>query len=138
MVEQEVFTPYEGKILSKHAKYGMSSGQRHVNIKRHTIHTIGGQNIRSSFKMKGCLRLVINVNLLTVYQSISKDVINILKGSPTTKASNCIKNLPVKTKMALLSRKSIFLAILLHGQFIHYTQLNLHPNIHSFHCSAAC
>ena len=34
--------------------------------------------------------------------------------------------------MAFLSRKLILLAILLHGQFIHYTQISLHPNIHFF------
>ena len=32
--------------------------------------------------------------------------------------------------MAFLSRKSILLAILLHGQFIPYTQISLHPYIH--------
>ena len=42
------------------------------------------------------------------------------------------KHLPVKTKLAFLSRKSILLAILLHGQFIHYTKISLHPNIHFF------
>ena len=31
-----------------------------------------------------------------------------------------------------LSRKLILLAILLHGQFIHYTQISLHPTIHFF------
>ena len=34
--------------------------------------------------------------------------------------------------MAILSGKSILLAILLHGQFIHYTHISLHPNIHFF------
>ena len=48
------------------------------------------------------------------------------------KSQYLYKNLPVKTKMAILSRKSILLAILLHGQFIHYTQISLHPNIHFF------
>ena len=55
-----------------------------------------------------------------------------IKGSPTTKTNTCIKNLPVKTKMTFLSRKSIVLAILLHEQFIPYTQISLHPNIHFF------
>ena len=35
-------------------------------------------------------------------------------------------------KMIFLSRKSVLLAILLHGQFIPYTHISLHPNIHFF------
>ena len=54
------------------------------------------------------------------------------KGSPTTKSQYLHKNLPVKTKTAFLSKKLILLAILLHGQFIHYTHISLHPNIHLF------
>ena len=62
-----------------------------------------------------------------------------VKDSPTTKASTCIKVYPVKTKTALLSRKLILLAILLHGQFIHYTQISLIAPKHTFfQCSAAC
>ena len=38
------------------------------------------------------------------------------------------ENLPVQTKMAILSRRLILLAILLYEQFIHYTKINLRPN----------
>ena len=69
------------------------------------------------------------------YMAISviqlKEVYFNFKGSPTTKANTCIyKSLPVKTKIAFLSMKLILLAMLLHGQFIHYTQISLYPNIH--------
>ena len=47
-----------------------------------------------------------------------------IKGSPSTKAQYLYENLP--------ARKSILLAILLHGQFIPYTQISMHPNIHFF------
>ena len=50
------------------------------------------------------------------------------KGSPITKNSNWYENLPVQTKMAILSRRLIFLAILFYEQFIHYTQINFCPN----------
>ena len=38
------------------------------------------------------------------------------------------KSLPVKTKMAFLSRILILLAILLYEQFIHHIQAGLRPN----------
>ena len=38
------------------------------------------------------------------------------------------ENLPVQTKMAILSRRPILLAILMNEQFLHLTQINLHPN----------
>ena len=53
------------------------------------------------------------------------------KGPPTTKPV-LVKKFTCKIKMAFLSRKSILLAILLHGQFIRYTQISFHPNIHVF------
>ena len=55
-----------------------------------------------------------------------------VRGFANHKSQYLYKSLPVKTKMAFLSWKLIFLAILLHGQFIHYTQISLHPNIHFF------
>ena len=39
------------------------------------------------------------------------------------------ENLPVQTKMAILSRRPILLAILLYEQFLHLTLINLHPNM---------
>ena len=44
------------------------------------------------------------------------------------KSSYLYENLPVRTKMAVLSRRLILLAILLCEQFIHRAQINLHPN----------
>ena len=44
------------------------------------------------------------------------------------KSSYLYENLPVQTKMAILSRRLILLAILLYEQFTHYTQINLCPN----------
>ena len=38
------------------------------------------------------------------------------------------ENLPVQTKMAILSRTLILLATMLYEQFIHHTQINLRPN----------
>ena len=43
------------------------------------------------------------------------------------KTSYLYENLPVQTKMAILSRRLILLALLFE-QFIHLTQNNLHPN----------
>ena len=45
------------------------------------------------------------------------------------KSSYLYENLPVQTKMAILSRRRILLAILLSEQFLHLTQINLHTNI---------
>ena len=45
------------------------------------------------------------------------------------KSSYLYENLPVQTKMAILSRRLILLAILLYEQFIHYTQINLRPDM---------
>ena len=53
-------------------------------------------------------------------------------GFANDKSQYLYKSLPVKTKAAFLSRKLILLAILLHAQFKHYTQISLHPNIHFF------
>ena len=55
-----------------------------------------------------------------------------IKGFANDKIRYLYKSLLVKTKTAFLSRKLILLAILLHGQFIHYTQIILHPNIQLF------
>ena len=38
------------------------------------------------------------------------------------------ENLHVQTKMAILSRRPILLAILLYEQFVHLTQINLYSN----------
>ena len=38
------------------------------------------------------------------------------------------KNLPVQTKMAILSRKPLLLAILMYEKFIHLTRINLRLN----------
>ena len=54
------------------------------------------------------------------------------KGSADRKSSYLYTNLPVNTKMAFLSRKLILLAILLHVQFIHHTQISLYPNKQCF------
>ena len=51
------------------------------------------------------------------------------EGDADHKSSYLYKNLPVQTKMAILSRRHILLAILLSEQFLHLTQINLHPNI---------
>ena len=60
------------------------------------------------------------------------------KGFANDKSQYLYKSLPVNTKTAFLSRKFILLAILLHGQFIHDTQISLHPNMFFFfHCSTA-
>ena len=45
-----------------------------------------------------------------------------VKGTP-------ISNLPIQTKMAILSKRPILLALLLYEQFIHLTQITLCPNI---------
>ena len=50
-----------------------------------------------------------------------------MKDSPITKALTCMY-LPVQTKMAILSRRLILLAILLYEQFIYYTQIDLLPD----------
>ena len=50
------------------------------------------------------------------------------EGFADHKSSYLYENLPVQTKMAILSRRMILLAILLYEQFIHYTQINLCPN----------
>ena len=50
---------------------------------------------------------------------------SLLKDWPITKALTCMKNLPVQTKMAILSRRLILLAILLYE---HYTQIILRPD----------
>ena len=52
----------------------------------------------------------------------------IIKGDADHKSSYVYENLPVKTKMAILSRRLILLAILLYEQFLHLTQINLHPS----------
>ena len=44
------------------------------------------------------------------------------------KSSYLYENLPVQTKMEILSGKLILLAMLFYEQFIHYTQINLCPN----------
>ena len=49
-----------------------------------------------------------------------------IKGSLISKA--LYENLPVQTKLAILSRRLILLAILLYEQFVHHTQINLRPN----------
>ena len=54
------------------------------------------------------------------------------KGSSDRKSTYLYENLPVNTKMEFLSRKLILLAILLHGQFIHHTQISLYPNTQFF------
>ena len=48
------------------------------------------------------------------------------KGTPITKALTCMKTYLYKQKMAILSRRPI--PILLYEQFLHLTQINLHPN----------
>ena len=45
-----------------------------------------------------------------------------------SQSSYLYENLPVKTKMAILSRRPILLAILLYEQFVHLTQINLYSN----------
>ena len=59
---------------------------------------------------------------------INSEERNHFKGTPKTKAlAYKYENLPVQTKMAILSRRPILLAILLYEQFLHLTQINLHP-----------
>ena len=50
-------------------------------------------------------------------------------GDADLKSSSLYENLPVQTKMAILSRRPILLAILLYEQFIYLTQNTLRPNI---------
>ena len=49
-------------------------------------------------------------------------------GDADHKSSYFYENLPIQTKIAILSRRPILLAILLYEQFLHLTQINLHPN----------
>ena len=51
-----------------------------------------------------------------------------LLGFANHKSSDLYENLPVQTKMAILSRRLILLAIFSYEQFIHYTHINLRPN----------
>ena len=55
-------------------------------------------------------------------------VLLLFKGDADHKSSYLYENLTVQTKMAILSRRPILLAILLYDQFLHLTQINLHPN----------
>ena len=52
----------------------------------------------------------------------------LIKGTPITKALTCMKIYLYKQKKAILSKRPILLAILLYEQFLHLTQINLHPN----------
>ena len=61
-----------------------------------------------------------------------------IKGMLLLKALTCMKFFPVQTKIDILSRRRIPLAILIHKQFIHSTQIILSPNIIFFEHSAAC
>ena len=60
--------------------------------------------------------------------TIFMNVIHCLRGH-RLQSSYLYENLPVQTKMSILSRRRILLAILLSEQFLHLTQINLHPNI---------
>ena len=51
-----------------------------------------------------------------------------LRGRRYHKSSYLYENLPVQTKMAILLRRPILLAISLYEQFLHLTQIDLHPN----------
>ena len=62
-----------------------------------------------------------------VFHKTSNEV-SPLKGFADLKSSYLYENLPVQTKMAILSRTLILLAILLYEQFIHHTQINLRSN----------
>ena len=48
-------------------------------------------------------------------------------GEADHKSSYLYENVPVQTKMAILSKRPKLLAILLYKQFMHLTQINLHP-----------
>ena len=63
--------------------------------------------------------------LATISYSVS---IFLFKGTPITKALTCMKTYLYKQKMAILSTRPILQAILLYEQFLHLTQINLHPN----------
>ena len=52
-----------------------------------------------------------------------------VSGDADHKSSYLYENLPVQSKMAILSKRRILVVILLSEQFLHLTQINLHPNI---------
>ena len=51
------------------------------------------------------------------------------EGLSDLKRSYSYENLPVQTKMVILSRRPILVAILLYEHFVHLTRIILHPNI---------
>ena len=73
-------------------------------------------------KIPKCLRFFENYfQFRDSDDSVISDRNSKVKGSPISKA-------PVQTHMAILARRLILLAILLFEQFIHLTQINVHPN----------
>ena len=54
-------------------------------------------------------------------------VVEKMQGDAEHKSSYLYENFPVQTKKAILSKRPILLAILLYEQFLHLTQINLHP-----------
>ena len=75
--------------------------------------------------------LSVNVsNVCIMYAEIvERNVKWRFKETPITKVITCVKILPVKSKMAFLSRILILLAILLYEQYIHHTQASICPNM---------
>ena len=56
------------------------------------------------------------------------DNVSFIKGTPISKAQDYLyENLPVQTKMAILSKRLKLPAKLLYEQFIHLTQITLRP-----------
>ena len=70
------------------------------------------------------LNHVVNTYINVIY---FRQLYSALRGCRSQKL--LYENLPVLTKMVILSRRRILLAILLSEQFLHLTQINLHPNI---------
>ena len=52
-----------------------------------------------------------------------------ISGDIIIRVRRLYENFTLHTKMAILSRKIILLAIFLHEQFIHHAQINLRTNI---------
>ena len=62
----------------------------------------------------------LNLRLMKFFFNYNSTIL--VKGSPISKA------LTVQSKVAFFPKRLILLSILLYGQFIHHTQINLRPN----------
>ena len=60
------------------------------------------------------------------------------EGFADLKRSYSYENLPIQTKMVILSRRPILVAILLYEHFVHLTRFILHPNIPFLSARIAC